>query len=242
MDIEIKLLSKIEHDAILNAAAIYGDSFANAHDLIIFCWSFIATIKHEAFVFTLFIGQFQKSINLCLMSALRNHEIQFNMMLRYALESAAIACYSLYNPNQSDYSSTNDNGCLIISGNVKSKAYKWLDENCSKFSNSMKSIKKTINESFAHSSVLGASNNISFDGEKYGSTYFDEPNKLMTQHHLWWVGDVIVGVLRNIKEIIAKYPLIKVVADFDERLSKLEFANIRIKQDLIANPKFAKWI
>lgn len=242
MAINIIEISKNEHDQVVNAANSYGPEFVNTHDLVVFCWSFLSSVKPDAFTFTLFLSQFQKSITLSFLSAIRDHEVQFNLMLRQALEAAALGGYALHNPNVDDFGKPDADNCLFVNTKIMEKAYRWLDKEYPKHSHSMKQMKMQINESYAHSSILSASDNIQYKANKIGSIFFDRHDQLITRQHLWWVSNVVIGVLDLLGQIIARYPLVELVLNFSEKMKIYVNENIRIQKELMNNPRFSKWI
>ncbi len=121
MNFEIFQLSEQEDVLIKEAAQKYGDTFQNAHDLVFLTGSFISNIESDGYVFSLFIIQVQKSLTLALLSCLRNHDVQFHMMLRYALESAVLAGYALHNTNFDDFACKDSDGSLYPKKKQKKK-------------------------------------------------------------------------------------------------------------------------
>lgn len=242
MKIDIIELSQMEHDSVADAAAKYGTIFVHAHDIVAFTWLFLKKVRPEALAFTLFLSQFQKGITLSFLSALRNHEVQFSLMLRQSLEAAALASYALHSPDIDGFGRPDTNNCLIADRSVTKKAYKWLESEYPAYSESMKYMKNQINESYAHASILPASDNIQFDSRKMGSTFFDNPDDLFTIQHLWWIGNVVFGILDLFEQITKRYPMVTLVPDFQNKMQQFGRDNMQIKTDLQANPRFARWI
>jgi len=242
MKLEIIGISKGEHDSVVNAATEYGNEFVNAHDLVMFSWNFINTVKPDALAFMLFLSQFQKTITLGFLSALRNHKVQFNLMLRQALEASALAGYALKNTNIDDFGKPNANNCLLANRNITGKAYRWIEKEFPTHSQSMKYMKDQINESYAHANILPASDNIQCESKTIGSLFFDKPHPLFTMQRLWWIGNVIIGVLDLFEQIIINYPLVTLVPDFQERMKRFGRDNTQIKKELMANPRLSRWI
>lgn len=242
MKIDIIGISESEHDLVVNAASKYGAVFVNTHDLVMFGRSFVVGIKPQAFAFTLFLSQFQKSIMLSFLSVLRHHEVQFNLMLRQALEATALGSYALHNPNVDDFGKPNADNCLIVNRNVTRKAYKWLESAYPKFSKRMKYMKDQINENYAHSSILPASDNVQYDLDSAGSLFFDKPDVLISKQHLWWIGDVVLGILNLFALEIKHHPIVEIVADFQKKMNAFRNENMRLKKELMEHPRFKRWI
>ena len=242
MKLDIIGISQTEHDLVVNAATKYGAAFVNAHDLVMFSWNFLKKVGPDALAFTLFLSQFQKGITLSFLSALRNHEVQFNLMLRQVLEASALASYALHNPNVDDFGKPNADNCLFANRKVTGKAYKWLEKEYPMHSKSMKYMKDQINESYAHANILPASDSIQFELKKIGSIFFNKPDPLFTIQHLWWIGNVIIGILDLFEQIIIHHPIVALVPNFQDKMKQFGRVNTQIKMELQANPRFARWL
>ncbi|HUV49738.1 MAG TPA: hypothetical protein VMW78_01785 [Anaerolineae bacterium] len=242
MKIKLLELSKEEQDLVEKAPQEYGPAFVNAHDLVFLTWTFVNTKKPEAYAFMLFLSQIQKSLVLCLLSAVRNHEVQFNMMLRFALENASLASYSLFKPETNNFYKTDENGIMFPKESANLKAYKWLDKNYTEHSQKIKSMKDNINESFAHASILPAPQNIDYGSPQITNMFFDYPDKLFVIKNLWWVANVALGMLDLFAKVIRQYPLVTIADDFVQSLENYATENYRILNELKRNPRFAKWL
>ena len=242
MDISLSNLSKQEHKLIENAANEFGKTFTHAHDIVFFTWTFITSIKPEAYTFSLFLSQIQKSLVLCLLSALRNHDVQYHMMLRHVLENTSLACFSLYETNTEEFCRSDENDILYADKSASKKAYKWLENNYHSFSAKIKNIKDNINESFAHASILPGPLNMHMNGNTIGNLFFDKPDKLMTQQRLWWTGNVTLGILTLFEKIIQKYPKVNLVDDFAQRMFEFSKDDTSILAHLMINPRLSRWI
>lgn len=242
MKISLLDLSKHEHSLVGKSPAEFGPDYINAHDLVFFTWSFISSVKPEAYVFSLFLSQIQKSLVLCLLSALRDHNVQFHMMLRQTLENASLASYALFETDQNAFCTTDEHDILYTKEKVNSKAYKWLEKNYRDHSDKIKSMKNQINESYAHASILPTAQNLYFNRNKIGIQFFDSHDKLMTKQGLWWVGNIAIGVLDLFAKIIAEFPIVTLVDDFPQKMGSLARENNRILNELKSNPRFSRWM
>lgn len=241
MEPKILRVSRDEHNLIVNAAKDYGNVFVNTHDLVIFSWDFVDRVEPKALAFILFLGQFQKSITLSFLSALRNHEVQFQLMLRQSLEAAALASFGLHNPNIDEFGRPDEDDCLFANRKVTGKAYNWLEKNYPEHSKSMKFMKNQINESYAHANLLPTSDNIQSGANKIGLVFFDKPDPLFTMQHLWWIGNIIIGILDLFEKIIMKYPIATLSHNFQDKMKKFSQENTKTKLELQANPRFSRW-
>ena len=210
MKISIIELSKREHELVENAASEYGPIFVNAHDIVFFTVSFIFSITPEAYSFSLFLSQVHKCLILCLLSAVRNHDIQFHMMLRQVLEYAALGSYSLDKHAPSVFYKKGDDGLLYPKECANNKAYKWLERNYNEHSDKLKSMKEVINQTFAHASILPTTQNLYIEKDWAVGQFFDSPDKLITKQRIWWVGNVGLGIIDLFYKVSKKFPLISV--------------------------------
>lgn len=242
MEHYIVQLSKQEHALIKNGCVEYGRIFQNAHDLVFLTGHFISSIKPEGFVFSLFMPQVQKALTLSLLSCLRNHEVQLNMMLRYALESACLAGYALSNPNIDDFCYTDSNDCLYPKEKAKEKAYKWINSSFQPYSEKIKFMKDTINESFAHANILSAPQNYNFSEAEISSLFFDNPDALMTQKNLWLIANISFGLLDFLARVIQKHSLVNFADGFHEKMKIYGKENGDIKDQLTSHPRFKRWM
>ena len=242
MNYLITELSKHENRLIEEAPKEYGSIFENAHDLIFLTGNFIDRISPDGFVFSLFLPQVQKALTLSLLSCLRNHNVQFNMLLRYALESAVLAGYALKNINIDDFCFTDQQNCLYPKEKVKTKAYKWIEKDYPGYSEKIKFMKDTINESFAHANILSTSDNFNFYGKVIKSEFFDKVDPLFTKQGLWWLADVSFGFLNFFFEVNQKYSLITFQHDFPIKMKKYGIKNEEIKSQLMEHSRFKKWM
>ncbi len=241
MKIFLQDLSSHEHSLVENASSEFGPDFVNAHDLVFFTWSFISNIKPEAMIFSLFLSQIQKSLVLCLLSAVRDHDVQFHMMLRHSIENTSLACYALFEPDDSAFYMTDKDDILYPKKGVNSKAYKWLETNYRNHSDKLKNMKDVINTTFAHANILPTPQNLCFDEGEIGNRFFDVQDKLMTKQRLWWVGNVSLGILDLFAKIIGEFPIVTLVDDFPKKMHSFSKENTRILNELESNPRFLRW-
>ena len=240
MEVSLLDLSKHEHSLVEKAASEFGPDFINANELVFFTWSFISSVKPEAYVFSLFLAQIQKSLVLCLLSAIRDHDVQLFMMLRQALENVSLASYALFETDQDAFYTTDENKILFPKKKINEKAYKWLEKNYLDHSKKIKSMKDQINESFAHANILPTPHNLYFDGKRIGNQFFDAHDRLMAKQRLWWIGNIALGVLDLFAKLIERFPIVTLVDDFHQKMGTLSKENNRILNELKSNPRFSR--
>lgn len=160
-------LSESENVLVQEATQKYGAYYKNANSLVSFMWNFIDKYMVQAhIVFMSFYSQVCTSMSQALLSAVRRHDIQTMHMLRHVLESAVLASYSFYNHNSDDYAVVRDDGLCEIKDNIRGKAYKWIDANYKKYSDTIAYIKtEHINKLSAHASIGHGFYNTDYAGE-----------------------------------------------------------------------------
>lgn len=242
MDFKLEELSNAENELIKKAQLNYTYMFDNANNAVTFTWNFLSKVKPEAWIFVSFLSQVQKGLVLGLLSTLRKHEVQGFMMLRHVLESAVLACYGLYKPDLAEFGHIDSEGCAQVDEKAKDKAYKWIENNYSSFSKTIKFMKDTINKAFAHSSILLTPNTFEFEDNAMRVTFFDKDDDLMLRQRLWWIANIAIGLLNLFSEVIHDYPLVELVDGFADKMRALAIENERIKKELMQDPRFARWL
>ncbi|MCD4786046.1 MAG: hypothetical protein K8T10_19675 [Candidatus Eremiobacteraeota bacterium] len=89
-------LSESEHALMKNAQRDYEDVFINAEELVRLSYEFLISIDPERWIFVSLLYQFQKFLSLSLLSTIRRHGVQTNMMLRQTLEFGCLSIYGLF--------------------------------------------------------------------------------------------------------------------------------------------------
>lgn len=240
---KIEYLSLTENKLVINAQRQYGHIFDNARNLVSLIWNFPKEVKREGWIFISFLSQVQKFLTLSLLSTIRMHDVQTNMMLRQVLESGVLACYALYNTKLESFGYIN-NSTGLVHENTKATetAYKWLENNYKTYSDKIKYMKGKINELFAHSNMINTTNNFEFKDSEMTVLFFDKPHDIITQQRLWWIANISFGLLDLFSKLINDFPLIKLGDDFTTEMQVLGAENERIKQELMNEPRFAKWL
>lgn len=242
MKFTIMDVSDAENQMVQHAYTEYGDVFENANGLVSFTWEFLLSINAEAWVFGSFLSQIQKFLFLSLLAAIRNHTVQANMMLRQVIESTALACYALYETNHEKYGTRNDDGTVDINENIKKKIHEWLKSKYTRHSMVLKERKDMINELFSHTNIIATTHNFEFGDADMNMSFFDKPDKLMVKQRLWMIADTTLWLLDLIKKVLEDYPKAKLSDDYNERFNVLGAQNGRIKERLMQNPRFSKWL
>ena len=137
----LKSISDQENKLSVEASTNLGKEY-------LLCVKFLETTKSikqvQGFIFPHFLAHIINGFHLCVLSAIRRHTFQSNMILRQVLESSVLAAYSLYNPNPSDFGTNNGTEFLVHNDKVLEKAYKWIEANYLSYSNFIKPDKSLI--------------------------------------------------------------------------------------------------
>ncbi len=241
MNFRIEDLSNTENIMLINAHKEYGTLFDHAQATVLFTRKFIYKVDPLAWVFISFLSQTSNSLVLALLSSVRRHDVQANMMLRYALESVVLACYALSKPDVNEFGHIDSDGLIQIDEEVLSRAYEWLEINYKTYSDTIKSFKDKINKSSSHANILKPQATFDFD-EEMKMLFFDKKHKIITEQRLWWIANISLGFLDLFSKVINDFPLVKLIDDFQIRWRDLGIENERIKQKLMKYPEFAKRI
>ena len=240
-------ISEIENALIKTAPLEYGKFFDNANGLVSFTNDFYNQVDFNFWLFLSFSTQVQNSLFLALLSTLRRHDVHSNMILRQALESVALACFSAYNTDENDFAQKTPEGLLILNKKVLSKVYKWLEANYKIHSVKIEIMKKHINETSAHSNLLHVFRNTDFSIErKIVASIFDGNNvdtehfKVMVEHRLWWIGNIAFGLIELLSKVINDFKVGKLIDDFPQIMAEFGKENRGLMEELKQNPRFSK--
>ncbi|MFC1505198.1 hypothetical protein ACFL5W_01645 [Thermodesulfobacteriota bacterium] len=241
MDIPLIKFSEQEHKLIERAPVEYGDIYSNTHDLIFLSWNFLERIEHKGEAFSLFFGQINKTLIQCMLAAIRKHCVQFHAMLRHIIEYASLAAYSTYETDMHVFYHEDENKCLVPEEKTTVKAYKWLDANYPIHSGKLHQMKDTINNTYSHASILPTIHNLKFSQTEVGLFYFDDTDKIFTEQYLWWIGDIIIGILELLYDLLQKNPVAIVTDNYLSTMNQLVRNSIYIRARLMSDPTFFKW-
>jgi len=232
-------ISEEEHNLILSAKNIYGKIFSNADELVKFVSGFIESVDEETYIFVSYLSHTYNSLLLALLSAIRMHEVQTAMNIRQALESGAKGAYALAFPKEDYFIIRKQDGTLEEKKDLSLRCYNWLKGKYPKESNIAKFLKQSINEIFAHANFIATQNITKYDKDKYWTMVFDKQDDLMIKKDLWLVANVAFGLISLFSKVSLNTKNIKLVSDFNEKLSKYNNATEEIKRELMTNPRFA---
>ncbi len=235
MKLDLQKISDDENCLVKESVQNHGVSYENAYHLTSFFYNFIDKLAEENFAFIAFMALARKSILLSLLSILRKHDIQCQLMMRQFLEASVLAAFALENKNFKTFGYQTEDGLLEIDEKAKGKAYKWIDENYKDISQKIVFMKNTINTQSSHANIVAAVNNASESDSVY-----DISQAHIIKQRLWWIGNVIIGILSLLIKVNEKNRGFIVKGDFNDKYKKLSIQNETVKQEL--KPAFGKWL
>src|SRR3989344_199271 len=242
-DIEtIQDILDTERDMITLAERTYGNAFRNASEFNDLLNNFLKEAKSEAWIFMLFLSQIKKHGTLALFSIARLHHIQAMLNLRQVLEAGVNAAYGLANPNEDDFIIKQRDGTLDTSDALNTKRYKWIGENHKKHSDFMHRMKKSINESCAHSNMIYAFNNFQMADYKFHTDFFDKSEEHHVKADFFMVGNIALGLLDLFYGINKSCNQLTFIDDFIPRLKALEKVNQELKAEAEKHPRFQRFL
>jgi len=231
-----------EKEMVSGAESKYGRDFQNVAGFNDLINNFLKEAKPNAWVFMVFLSQIKKYHTLALFSVARLHHIQAMLNLRQVLEAGVNAAYGLANPNQDDFVIKNADGTLDTSDALNTKRYKWIGENHKKHSDFMHKMKKSINESCAHSNMIYAFNNFQMADYKFHTDFFDKSEEHHVKADFFMVGNIALGLLDLFYGINKSCNQLTFIDDFIPRLKALEKVNQELKAEAEKHPRFQRFL
>ncbi len=230
-----------EKQMFFEAQKKYGDFFANAFDFNSLLNDFIKKVDPQAWIFIMFLAQIKKFHLLSLFSTVRQHHVQSMLNMRQVLESGVNAAYGLENPNQEDFVVSENGGTLQAPQALQNKRYTWLEDNYPDKSKHIKSMKTSINNSCAHSSMIYAFNNFEMGNAEervFETSFFDKDDDYLVKTDLWMIGNVAMGLMDLFNGINQKVKYIEFNDDFIPKLLDFEKKNHKLKAEMQKHPRY----
>jgi len=237
-------ISEIENALIKAASVEYGRYYENASSLVSLASDFFNKADFDFWVFLSLLSQVQNSLCLALLSTLRRHDVQTNMMLRHVLEAAVLACYSIHNKNEDNFAKQTSEGLLILNDKVRDKSYKWLESNYKSYSDKIKFMKDKINKTSTHANIMHAFYNTDFSSHrKIVVSIFDgnnediEHTRVMIMQRLWWIGNIAFGIVDLLSKVISDYKAANLIDNFADIMATLGRQNQMLMEELKQNQR-----
>lgn len=204
-----------EKEMVLSAPVRYGKYYETAMECSLLMTHFLESINQNRAIFASFLSQVKKHLTLALFSAVRLHENQSMMNIRYALEAGVCAAYAIAKIDKKNFADTDNYGILKPS-KLFEKRYDWLKEEYLYESNLIKGIKDKISNSSAHANIISVQNNFQYDEEKsmFYSPFFDIDDELYVKTNLWTIGNVAIILMGLFHNVNSKLDVLKFVDSF----------------------------
>jgi hypothetical protein len=240
-------VSEIENSLIKTAPLCYGKYFNNAIDLISLTSNFYSKkINPEYWLFVFFTNLLYNSLFLSLLSTLRRHDVQSNMMIRQALEAIALTCYSAYNKDPEKFAHFSADGSLYLDSDDRKKMYDWFKANYEEESSRIKYFKDIINDSTSHANLLITFNNSEISNSTIKTSIFDGSNEnigqdIIIKQRLWWIGNISFGTINLFSKIISELNIAELINGLPEIMKRLGEDNKELMEELKQEPIFQKY-
>ena len=231
-----------ENQVLLATIDSNAEYYNVSYDVVDYLWHYVLGFDAETgFTFTLFLGQFRKAITQTLLSFLRLHSVQGFMTLRYALESAALACYALFSTELESFCGVDEYERAVPIEKALKKSYTWIEKNDPKYSEHLKMRKSMINDYWAHCNILPTSQNLEVDGDQADTVYFDRNDKDMNDQYLLVVADVGFSFILASSQFNTKYKRFQLSNDFHHTMQSLQKKVNALREKSKGNYRFSRW-
>ena len=185
----IEYLIEEENRVALESLNAYSDVIRNTENIIALLNQIVYIQNEQATAFYCLNKNSQHGLYQCLLSLLRRHDVQAQLMLRHAMETACLAVYSLHNTSLENYIVNDEFGSKPVKP-IKDKAYNWIHKHYPEMSDKLKVAKSLINDFYAHGNLFASL--ISLTRRNDGVDiidYFDRKRDVITQTaQIWKVG------------------------------------------------------
>jgi hypothetical protein len=232
-----------ENQVLLATIDSNAEYYKVSFDIVDYLWKYVTGFDSEyGLTFTLFWGQFIKTITQTLLSVLRLHSVQGLMTLRYALESAALACYALFSTELESFCGVDEYDRAVPIEKALKKAYTWLENNDPKYSSHLKLRKTMINDYWAHCNILPTSQNLEIEGNEADTVYFDRTDKDMNDQYLLVVADIAFSFILASSQLNIKFKRFQVSNDFHHTMQSLQKDLTALREKSKENYRFSRWM
>jgi hypothetical protein len=189
----------------------------------------IANYENTYVNFVTFLWHTHVSLALALLSALRGHQAQTEVMMRQSIEAGVMAAFALGHLGE-DWLSSGDVEKL------RPHAYSWLESCYPTHSRTIKKIKDRINEDWAHPTMFSAFKTWHFasDHEPGHLSYFDFRDDSWIRLNLWRIGDMALGLTHLIAQVASDRKLWSCPRRVSVRLRELSQTDGRLHALLLS--------
>lgn len=231
-----------EHQMVLQARDRFGEFYVHAMDSTQCLDRSIKSISRDRAIFAAFFTQVKKHHALALLSSVRLHHVQAMMDMRQVIEAGAAAAYAIANPSSKGFVDISEDGIADSSQHLAGVRYKWLDENFANGSDALKNLKKILNSSTSHASLVYAYKNITPDASqgRLEMSFFDKEDDYHVKSDLWFVANIVIGVTDLFYGVAKTHGGVVFADTFLSDLQALQLTNQRLKSEMMKSPRFVK--
>lgn len=234
----IEEIAKIENDLVLNAKNQYGVYYDNC----IKTFEILRTITSsnaKAYVFSTFWSQLLIYSSLYILSLIRKHTVQSNLILRSIYEILCYAMFSLHETNYEVFADITD-GYLKPNKKAKDKVYNWLSNEFKEHSDFIKDMKSKLNDLFIHANIFSAIMHVKHfpDEQKIRALCFDdEENLYITEALLLDFTNQMLFFAKVIIEADLKHRILNFPDNIEDELELIHIETSKYIQDIYVKGK-----
>lgn len=238
MIINIGTLIKQEQKVIESSLEEYRSLVTNTDNLINILKDIVKIKNREAAAYYFLVNQLQNGLYQCLLSMLRRHEVQAQLILRHSVEIACLTIYSLHNTKIEKFITKDNIGAKPVQ-NVLKESYKWLDKKYSQESKQLKLLKDQINEYYAHGNMFNSFKTVNIN--KKSIDFFDKKDTLMEKIFIWKIGFVASISFKLIYNESKESTVVETVENTFKRFIPLLEKNQKFREIFMNEERFKKW-
>ncbi|WKZ25799.1 MAG: hypothetical protein QY322_00595 [bacterium] len=237
-----------ENSLLLKSQQKYGDLYKHVNDVYMLVSNFfdgyLGNFDQGTDLLLRFHTEMRNFYLLSMFSIVRLHSVQASLNLRLFMEASCNLGYSIANPNYKDFAATDEFGILDPSNDLKSKRYKWLDDNYSDRSIDLKKIKKQIQFN-SHSNLVNTFKNTKhiFDKNNPPETqtlFFDIEDEYLVKAALWQLSNTCLACLNLIYEVNRDFKKLVLINDYENQHARLMATNLKFRDSFMTTDRFQK--
>lgn len=212
--------SQMEHGLVERAAEELGDHFRHSSECLDLLFDFLEAFDtNRSMAFIPFLAQTQMSMLLAVLSCLRRHDVQTQVMLRSALEAAQIGAYGIGHDNPFLLGKFDERGVFQPRDKPMDIVGPWLTENVPTQARVILEAKKEINRNGAHAGL--ATTRYTFDVAAISILPFDADRNEFTELRLAHIASLCLTIVQMYVLLLDRFPIASVKIAAIERLDML---------------------
>ena len=223
------------------ASGKYGKYFGHACDATALLSMFIKSANSDREIFVRYISHVKKHHTLSLMSTVRLHKVQAMFNLRFALESASNAAFSLCNPALENFFVDGPSSPARKTEVILRNTYKFLARSLPEYSCALKNVKDNINATAAHSNIVYTASTFRYDpdvSDTAETPFFDIEDPYFVKTDLWLISNAAVGIIGMIAAANEAGRGLELADNFLARFSELMKVNEELRAEFMAGDRY----